>query len=241
MEPQMLSRFIIPILLLTMLPAANSLAEEVAATLMLFREQEPAIPEPYDSRMLLTADYLRMDDGIDDGDFALLDRNSETIYSVSHDDRRILVVPRRAIEIAAPQPFRHDVEELDAGGVPDVDGKPVRRYYLFTNGMRCLEIYSVEGFLEDARQALAQFAEILAGEHARTVHLTPEEYRQNCDLANNVFVPARHLDKGFPVRQKDFTGRSRYLVTTQDGVKVDSSLFELPTDYQRFMPGTISR
>lgn len=237
----MLSRYIIPILFLTMLPAANALAEELDATLMLFREQEPLIPEPYDSRMLLTEDYLRMDDGIDEGDFALLDRNSDTIYSVSHDDRRILVVPRRAIEAVPPQPFRHDIEELEAGGVPDVDGKPVRRYYLFTNGTRCLEIYSVEGFLEDARQALAQFAEILAGEHARTLHLTPDEYRQGCDLANNVFEPARHLSKGFPVRQKDFTGRSRDLVTTRGGIKVDSSLFELPADYQRFMAGSIGR
>ena len=104
-----------------------------------------------------------MDDGEDHGDFALLNRKDGTIYSISHEEQRTLVIPAQPVTIAAPKKLRHDIEKLDAGGVPDVDGKKVSRYYLFTNGTRCTEIYAVEGFYDDAVSALAVFSRTLAG------------------------------------------------------------------------------
>ena len=92
-------------------------------------------------------------------------------------------------------------------------------------------------FYPDAVSALAEFSNTLAGQHAKAMEAMPDSVSSDCDMANNIFVPDRHLKMGFPIRQKDFSGRSRQLVTVKDDVEVDASMFELPLGYQKFMPG----
>jgi hypothetical protein len=193
---------------------ARAMAVETAVTMLMFEDQDSLNEPAYMTRLLLTNDYLRIDDGEDHGDFALLDREDGTVFSVSHED---------------------------AGGVPDVGGNKVSRYYMFTNGKRCMEVYAVTGFYDDAVNALTELSNTLAGQHAKGLEFIPDEARSDCDLANNIFVPDRHLSKGFPIRQKDFAGRTRKLVTVKDDVMIDSSIFELPEGYERFMPGAISQ
>ena len=219
--------------------AITAMAVETEVTLLMFQDQDSQVEAPYMTRILLSRDYMRLDDGDDHGDFALFDRKDGAIYSVSHDDQRTLLITLQPVLVAPPKPLRHDVEELDTKGVPDIGGQKVSRYYLFTNGTRCAEIYAVKGYYEDAANALAAFSKTLAGQHAKGVEFLPSGVGSDCDLANNIFVPDRHLSKGFPVRQKDFTGRSRHLVTVKENVKVDSSIFELPEGYERFMPGSM--
>ena len=222
------------------LPVASAMAVETDVTMLMFKDQDSQNEPAYMTRLLLTKEYLRMDDGEDHGDFALLNRKDGTIYSISHEEQRTLVIPAQPVTIAAPKKLRHDIEKLDAGGVPDVDGKKVSRYYLFTNGTRCTEIYAVEGFYDDAVNALAVFSRTLAGQHAKGMEVIPDAIGSDCDLANNIFVPDRHLSKGFPIRQQDSSGRSRQLITVKEDVKVDSSMFELPLGYEKFMPGGLS-
>ena len=219
------------------IPAATALAAETEVTLLMFEDQDSQNEPAYMTRLLLSRDYLRMDNGDDHGDFALLDRKDATIYSVTHEEQRTLVIPAQPVTVSPPKKLRHDVEELDAGGAPDVGGNKVSRYYLFTNGTRCTEVYAVKGFYQDAVIALTEFYKTLAGQHAKTMEMMPESVSSDCDIANNIFVPERHLSMGFPIRQKDFSGRSRQLVTVKDDVKVDDSMFELPVGYQKFMPG----
>lgn len=219
------------------IPLTVAMAVETDVTMLMFQDQDSQDEPPYMTRVLLTQDYLRMDDGEDHGNFALLDRKDGSIYSVSHEEQRTLVIPAQPILVAPPKKLRHDIEELDAGGVPDVGGVKVARFYLFTNGIRCMEIYAVKGFYPDAVKALSTFSNTLAGQHAKTMQAIPDSVASDCDIANNIFAPDRHLSMGFPIRQKDFTGRSRQLVTVKDEVKVDSSMFELPLGYQKFMPG----
>ena len=221
------------------IPATSVLAAETEVTLLMFEDQDSQQEPAYMTRMLLTGDYLRLDDGQDHGDFALLDRKDGTLYSVSHEEQRTLVIPAQPVIIAPPKKLRHDVEELDAGGVPDVGGNKVSRYYLFTNGTRCTEIYAVKGFYPDAVKALAVFSKTLAGQHAKSMEAMPDSVSSDCDIANNIFAADRHLNMGFPIRQKDFSGRSRQLVTVKDDVIVDASMFELPLGYQKFMPGVL--
>jgi len=182
----------------------KALAVETEVTVLMFSEQDSQTEPAYISRMLLTRDFLRLDDGDNHGDFALFDRKTGTIYSVNHEDQRTLVIPLQPVLAAPPKPLRHDIEELDAGGAPDVDGRKVSRYYMFTNGNRCMEVYAVPGYYDDATQALAAFARTLAGQHAKTIAAMPDLVNADCDMANNVFEPDRYLSKGFPVRQKDY-------------------------------------
>ena len=223
------------------LSLTRALAVETEVTVLMFNEQDSQNEPAYISRVLLSKDFLRLDDGENHGDFALFDRKTGTIYSVSHEDQRTLVIPLQPVLAVPPRPLRHDIEELDVGGVPDVDGKKVSRYYMFTNGTRCMEVYAVPGFHDDATRALAAFARTLAGQHAKSVAAMPDQAGADCDLANNVFEPDRYLSKGFPVRQKDYAGRTRSLVNIKEKVIIDSSVFELPEGYERFMPGVFSK
>ena len=88
--------------------------------------------------------------------------------------------------------------------------------------------------------ALAVFSRTLAGQHAKGMEVIPDAIGSDCDLANNIFVPDRHLSKGFPIRQQDSSGRSRQLITVKEDLKVDSGMFELPLGYEKFMPGGLS-
>ncbi|MEA1890840.1 MAG: hypothetical protein U9N50_13825 [Pseudomonadota bacterium] len=223
------------------LSLTKAYAVETEVTVLIFNNQDFQNEPGYISRILLTKDFLRMDDGEDHGDFALLDRKTGSIYSVSHEDQRTLIIPLQPVLVASPKPLRHDIEELDAGGAPDVDGKKVSRFYMFTNGTRCMEVYSVPGFYDDATHALAAFARTLAGQHAKTIAAIPDQVISDCDLANNIFEPDRYLSKGFPVRQKDYAGRTRSLVNVKEKVMIDSSMFDLPEGYERFMPGAFSK
>jgi hypothetical protein len=225
------------LLFFTLIPVLTAHAEEISTTVLEFRDQDMPTEEPYITRMIVNDDFLRLDDGDDHGDFALFDRKKKTIYSVTHDNQRILVIPPRDVSMAPPTPFRHDVEQVDAGDVPDIDGKKVSKYYLFTNGKRCMQVYAVPGYLENVSEALSGFLKTLAGQHAQTAALMPDDLRNECDLANNIFLPDRHLGKGFPVRTTDFTGRSRALVNVRENVQMGPAIFELPVGYQKFMPG----
>ncbi|GBE07089.1 hypothetical protein BMS3Bbin11_00545 [bacterium BMS3Bbin11] len=223
------------------LSLTKALAAETEVTVLMLNEQDSQNEPAYISRMLLTRDFLRLDDGDDHGNFALFDRKTGSIYSVNNEDQRILVIPLQPVLAVPPNPLRNDIEELDAGGVPDVDGKKVSRYYMVTNGNRCMEVYAVPGYLDDVTRALAAFARTLAGQHAKTIAAMPDLKDADCDLANNIFEPDRYLSKGFPVRQKDYAGRTRSLVSVKDKVVFDSSMFGLPEGYKRFMPGVFSK
>jgi hypothetical protein len=142
--------------------ATKAMAVETEVTLLMFQDQDSQNEAPYMTRILLSKDYMRLDDGDDHGDFALFDRKDGAIYSVSHDDQRTLLITLQPVLVAPPKPFRHDVEELDTKGVPDIGGQKVSRYYLFTNGTRCTEIYAVKGYYEDAAHVVPRFMQLKA-------------------------------------------------------------------------------
>jgi hypothetical protein len=71
--------------------------------------------------------------------------------------------------------------------------------------MRCYDLYAADGLLPGAVVALREYRLILAGQQALTAAVTPPEMQSSCDLANNVFLPVRHLEHGFPVRLTDMT------------------------------------
>lgn len=192
--------------------------------------------EPTRTRMIVTAQFLRIDDGGDRGDFLLYNRGERTIYNVSVSDSLILVIGPQAVG-AAPLALDHQIER-DGADTPDVGGKKVRHYRLLTNGETCYDLYAAEGLLPEVVTALREYRESLAGEHAEALSFTPAEMQTPCDLANNIYAPARHLAHGFPIRVDETNGRDRDRVRTtelvdyQRGFAADDALFRLP-DYRR--------
>ncbi|MEE9561045.1 MAG: hypothetical protein V3V64_09665 [Acidiferrobacterales bacterium] len=107
-------------------------------------------------------------------------------------------------------------------------------YRLFTNSEKCLDGCAAADLLTDAQQALKEYRRALVGEHAVTAQYSPTEFRSVCDLANNIFLPAHHLEFGFPVRQRNMVGARRHLLDYKTGVVVAPGLIALPRDYRRF-------
>ena len=205
------------------------------ASVVYLVEHEPDL-EPARTRMIVTPQFLRIDDGGDRGDFLLYHRGERTIYNVSVSDALILVIGPQTVG-TAPRALDHRIERGGADA-PDVGGKKVRHYRLITNGETCYDLYAAEGLLPEVVAALREYRESLAGEHAAALLFTPSEMQTSCDLANNVYAPARHLAHGFPIRADETNGRDRNRVRTtelldyQQGFAADDALFRLP-DYRR--------
>jgi len=224
-------RFLGPALALS-LAACNSGAGP-SATVLTFMEREGGAEVFVTTRMLVTPQFLRIDDGEGTADFVLYDRSARVIYSSTADTRSILVVPAAAVDIEPPVALTNEVETFQPDGNPSPVGEKVRGLRLRTNGQTCWELVVADGVADDARRALAEFARALAGEHARVLALTPPDLRSACGMANDVFDPARQYADGFPVRSKDMRGNQRLLTAVQNAVSVDPALFELPSGYRR--------
>lgn len=213
-------------------PLLASCSEPVTpAAVLYFVEHEPGA-EPYRTRMVVTAGFLRMDSGLDDQDFLLFDRADGTIYSVSGAEKQILVIRPRPMDARPPAEFRHQVVR-DSAAFPAVGAHKVLHYELLTNGKRCYDLYAAADLMPEVVLALRQYREVLAGQQAKTLPLAPPGTLPDCDLANNVFLPARHLEHGFPVRLTDMSGKTVELVDYDAEFRATAAMLKLPGDYQR--------
>ena len=201
------------------------------AAVLYFVEREPGV-EPYRTRMIVTAGFLRMDEGQDSQDFLLFDRADGSIYNVSSAEKQVLVIRPRPVELKSPAKFTHRVV-TDAAAFPAIEGRKVTHYELLTNEKRCYDLYAAEGLLPGAVVALREYRLILAGQQALTAAVTPPEMQSPCDLANNVFLPVRHLEHGFPVRLADMTGRTMELVDYKTDFRATADMLKLPAEYKR--------
>ena len=78
------------ILLLIMMAVISACAQKQAGdTLVVFVEQEDGV-DPYQTRMIITEDFVRIDDGEGDKDFVLFDRKNMVVQSVTSSEKTIL-------------------------------------------------------------------------------------------------------------------------------------------------------
>lgn len=201
------------------------------ATVLYFVEYEPGA-DPYRTRMIVTAGFLRMDGGADDVNFLLFDRADGTIYSVTGGDRQILVIPPRPMDAKPPVSLKNEVAS-DSAAFPAVGTYKVSHFELRTNGKRCYELYAAADLMPEVVAALRQYRTVLAGQQAKTLPFTPAGMQSPCGLANNIFSPTRHLEHGFPVRLVDMTGRTIELVDYNTEFRASAAMLHLPGDYQR--------
>ena len=225
------------VLALAGLSGCSDEAEPPVGELMLmFQDQEPGI-EPYATRMLINDDYLRLDDGVDSSDYVLFDRQLQTIYSVSHVNRTILVVQSKPVQGEPPIKLELDAKRAEHPDAPEVAGTQPVEHSLTVNDKACSRVMSVPDFLSEGVEAMREFQRTLAGQHAENLPKTPVEMLDPCFVAYHVFAPVRNLQYGFPVQQWDVDGNSRALVDYQRGLSVDPGLFTLPESYRRMGVG----
>jgi hypothetical protein len=216
---------LIPLVAVLASGCAGSAAE------LVYLEHEPG-SVPYRTRLIASDRFFRIDDGDDAGDFLLFDRDSRFLYSVSGGERSVLVMAPRAVTIPAPFSLVHR-EQRDTAPVPDVGGHAVAHFRQWTNGMLCYDLYAVADLFPHAVAAWREYRQALAGQQALTVAVTPKEFESPCDLANNVFRPARSLEHGLPVRVTDANGKVSELVDFHTRTPAPARLFALPAGFRR--------
>jgi hypothetical protein len=217
----------------------SACTDKPSSTIFLsFTESSPE--GEYPVRMLVNDKFLRIEDGDTPDGFILFDRAARTIYSVSHTGKSTLVLRARPVTLAMPKPFENKTER-EQETLPAVDGKTVTHFRLVTNRERCFDVYAAEGLLPEVVVALREYHETLAGEQAAMQTNMPAGMQSACDLADQVFFPARYLEQGFPVRQVNFAGVTRQLVSYKRDVPVEQGIFDLPKEYKQITPAELRK
>jgi hypothetical protein len=195
---------------------------------------EPGV-EPYQTRMVITDDYMRIDDDDNPRNFILVDRNKEVVYSVSDDNDAILIVPKGPVKLEQAFEIKYSEQRVVEEQAPKIDGKLTARYIFEANGLACYDTIIAEGLLPEATRALTQYLSILAGQHATTLKEVPADVINACDVSMHVFKPGMHLVHGLPISEHDpASGYRRQLIEFEDDYEVDAGLFVLPEEFGRF-------
>jgi|GEM_PF-391506 len=204
------------------------------ATQIDFVEQRPGI-KPYNTRFVVNAKYLRIDDGPGSHDFILLDRKQRKVYRVNSSERQIMVIDTKPVKVQPP--FDLKLGEKDMGpmkGAPSVGGHRPVRYQFSAKGEVCYNVVAVSGLMDDALAAMREFRQVLADDSTVTLNLIPADMQDACELARNTFAPTRHLDHGFPIEEQRKGGYQRSLKNFDLHFKPKPGLFELPKGYKTF-------
>jgi len=212
-------------------PAARS---GTGSTMLTFVEFEENI-EPYQTRLIVTPEFMRFDDGEGSLDFILFDRSKDIIYSVNSTDRTVLAVERQ--HVAIEPPFALTLTQKNLGGIedaPQIGGGQPQHYQFSANGEPCFDAILVPGLLPDVVAALRAFDDLLASDSKVTFAMIPADLHNACDMSMSTFAPGRHLAYGFPIQEWSTNGDGRTLIDYDEQYQPDASLFVLPTGYQHF-------
>jgi hypothetical protein len=210
-----------------------------AAELMLmYQESEPGM-DPYMTRVLVNKQYMRLDEGADQSNFTLYDRQKNIIYTVSHENRTIMQVTPVKSNNKIERKLILDAKKLDDSSLPSIEGQQPVHYQLQVNDKFCADVYVIKGLHEEAIQAMAGFKRILASIHLSTINNTPADMQDECFLAHDVLSPSRSMQFGFPILEQGADGVARLLVDFDRQYKTGPEVYKLPQDYRMInMAGT---
>jgi len=211
--------------------------------MIVYLENEDGV-EPYQTRIIVTPKFIRFDEGENSNTFLLFDRANKVAHSVNHEMKSTMTVEGKDARVTAPIELNHTVKIIDdIKDAPKIAGiAPVHRQHS-TNDQVCFDVISAKGLMPGAVEAMIEFHKILATDSASTFEVMPADMHDPCAISMSTFVPTRHLQDGFPVREWK-AGYARSLVDYKSNYKADASLFELPEGYftysvQEFREGRV--
>lgn len=212
--------------------------KEQADTLVLFMEQEDGV-EPYQTRMIITKDFVRIDDGEGDKDFVLFERNNKIVHSVDSAEKRIMAVHEKKLKegqkFEPPFKLTHSNKVMPAmKDAPTIEGEKAKHYQLITNDKVCYDVVAVKGLMPHVSKALTEFHQHMATDSIVTFSNLPADMHDACDMTATTFKPARQFEFGFPIQEWGKREYARSLVDYNINYKADPKLFVLPEGYKRY-------
>ena len=227
------------IVILLMLSILSACAQKEANdTLVLFVEQEDGV-EPYQTRMIITKDFVRIDDGEGDKDFVLFDRKNKVVQSVNASEKTIMAVHEKKLKkgqkFEPPFKLNHSVKELPLNkDAPTIEGEKAKHYQLITNDKICYNVVAVKGLMPHVAAALTAFHKHMATDSYETFYNLPADMYDACDMTLTTFKPGRQFEFGFPIQEWGKRNYSRSLVDYNTDYKANPALFVLPEGYKRY-------
>lgn len=213
--------------------SGNDGTGQIEAIQLEYTDQE-AGTDPYPVRFLVTAGYLRIDDGYDASDYILLDRATQKIFSINHEQRNILRIDPLATATGPVPDLKPGIEYLEDATAPLIAGKHPRHYRFTAAGEVCREAVVIPELLPAAVEALSEYYVLLARQQIDTLDDVPPDIRTPCYLSRYVYYPVRPLEQGLPIREWDASGYLHELTNYRDRVPVSGDLFALPIGYEQY-------
>lgn len=196
--------------------------------------------ETFTTRIFVNEGYLHMSDTRSPADYMLFNRKEKTIYNVTTDDKTILVIRDKPVNVESPIKLDYQEESQPSSAIPKINGKQATHYLYTANGKHCYDaVVMPKDFMPDVNAAMREFREVLAGEHATTVDRTPKELLDACDLSLNIFHATQHMDHGLPIREWDQHGYQRFLKDYRENLQASEGTFDLPKDFERYSVGDV--
>lgn len=226
------------LLLLMMAVLAACAQQEYSDTLVIFVEQEEGV-EPYQTRMIITKNFVRIDDGEGDKDFVLFDRKNKLVQSVNASEKTIMAVHEKKLKkgqkLEPPFELSHAVKKMPPmKDAPTIEGEKARHYQLITNNKTCYNVIAVKGLMPHVVEALTAFHKHMATDSYVTFNNMPADMHDACDMTATTFKPGRQFEFGFPIQEWGKRNYSRTLVDYNENYKADPALFILPQGYKHY-------
>ena len=217
------------------LPFLLNANERVDAKKLTYLEVEAGI-EPYTVRYTVSDNFVRIDDESDPSGYIVFDVDKNKIFSVSHFDKSILVIPRYPAGEFKPE-FKVEIEFDVLEDAPEISGNKVYQYRVkavtSVTSETCMDVMLVPGLMPDIAKTLQAFQKIVSGQHAQSLERTPDEFRTPCYLVDQVHNQGDYFNKGFPIQEWHSNERKRQLLNFED-VKVEASIFDVPAEYRQY-------
>lgn len=216
-------------------PVADVSAQAAPAGVLIEFVEREANVEPYRTRVIVTREFMRFDDGEGSEDFVLFDRGKRLIYSVNAEEQSVMIVEPQNRPVEPPIPLRVEARNLGPmKDAPAINGVIPVHHQVVVNGEVCYDTVSVAGLMEDVVAALREFRLVLASDAMLTVNTIPADVRDPCSLAMTTFAPNRELAFGFPIQEWGRNGYARSLLDYREDYRPDPALFVIPADYRQF-------
>lgn len=226
------------VLILMMGFVVSCAQKEVGDTLVTFMEQETGV-EPYQTRMIVTKDFVRVDDGDGSNSFILYDRNKKIVYSINPEEQSVMAVHEKKLskgEVFEP-PFKltHASNKMpELKDAPMISGEKAKHYQLITNDEICYDVVAVKGLMPNVVQALSDFHLHMASDSRVTFNNIPADMQDACEMTMTTFQPIRQFAFGFPIQEWGSNGYTRSLIDYKTDYKVDPNLFVFPEGYKHY-------
>jgi len=197
-----------------------------AGYLLLFAETHPQQKER-NIRIIITDQFLRIDEGHQSEDYVLYDRNKQTITHINPEQETAVRAQNDVKNTKPTFPLHWRIQSQASHAImrTQTNNNPASMHHLFyLNEEPCYNVVAIENYLIEAVSAMREYNQASANKQKETYAFS--EGKQ-CQDAITVFDPGVRTQHGFPLREWSSFGYQRFLVDFKRDIIFPASLFVL--------------